>query len=401
MTAQPNIIELYADEYGLNETYQEIHKAPLTFTFCDAIYLSNPKKNREIASEFEKIIKKYLILHRNDFNEKILIRAIDHAQNYFFLKYASRQKQLKISALIMIQPPHLFGQPICNNLFILAVGDIKAYHINETKPELISYDPETPLLPSDLTPLQRFQYITNAIGNPNLKKKVFKIDNIKTTQLAILTYGYYHRTPTHKFLEYILDFENKKNLLIKSITDSHDRDHSTYLSFILLKNHTQQHTLKRKPQSNLYSNRNKEVSQKKHRFFHSYFYKSALIICSFILIVELYHHHSFSIFKSNPNFQKNHYELELDLNRPAPKKVFQFPYLKERKTLMNLKEKNFKQNQLIEKLNRRLREQSQVLRDFQIKLYSSNEIKHTQEPQNLKRQKDPFFLLSPQPDQPL
>lgn len=366
----PKIFHLCQDRFGLNETYQELHKDPLFCILCDALYLPKPEEGARIAKDFERIIKKYLSIHRHNFSEKTLQKALEYAQKHFFKKYTEDQNLLKITAFILAEPPNSEKNE-SRYFYIAGLGDFKLFEIQRSA-TLLFYDPETPKLPVNLSLKKRFQYVTNAIGHPYIKSSIIKVCAHDLGPLLLMSYGTYSSLSEEKWLHYASDFENKKNQIIRSIAKSKDKDHRKHLVYISFKNPNQ---LKEEEISSFTKKKHKQIKAlglSKGVHFFQWIFKISLVCILGLCILELTHNYPlFSALTANSHehFKNPIREPDMQLNLRSLKKPNRFPFIKERAFFVDMKKKQDRQAMIIEQLTLKLQDQDKLLRDLQIKTY--------------------------------
>ncbi len=370
MPISSKIFHLVQDVAGINETTQEFHNTPIFCVLCDALCLTHPEKNHQISREFERVIKKYLWLQKPHLNEKTLVKALEEAQKHFLKNYAKEFiKHLKLSVLLIIEP-HFQDKTRDPFLYVLGLGDFKLFQIDKSG-TLIFYDPETPQLPLNLSLKKRFNCLTNVIGQNHTRTTIHKIPINVAKSLLLVSYGTYSLIPEDKWIQYTLDFENKKNLLIRSFARSKERDHLKQLLYLNLK---QEEQLSQEIEQTLPPIKNEpERSPKKTFYTLNWAFKISTLLILGLCILEL----TQNVTARTPRtmrtlFRYLHKEPEMNLGlKSSNPKLFRLPLVRERAFVMDLKNKYERQSIVIEKLNNRIKEQDKALRDLQIKKLTS------------------------------
>ncbi len=347
----PKIIHLSLNRYGISETFFEQHNHALFYVFCDAIYLTDPTKNNSIAHEFEKLVKQHIYRHWNELSEKALKRAVEHAQNHFFKNYTSYESQLKVSLTIIIQDPASIGSNV-PKILIAGIGDIKVYHLDSSM-QLIYYDPEIPQLPENLSLKKRFHYITNAIGVPDTKCSVSSANIKPNSSLLVASYGSYHQTNKEKLFLLFSDFEQKKSQIFKLVSHAKEKDHINFLSFINFRE-------KQEAVSSIDSrvgHQEKTLAipsaEKKEKSFPVWILKIASVAIVSLLCLEFFNYYVNVSHASSPYsflINRSTKQVQTSVNMKAIKKPLEFPFLKERAYIVELKEKFDRQSEIIKKL---------------------------------------------------
>ena|GEM_PF-3566790 len=367
----PKIFHLCQDRSGLNETYQEFQNDPLFCVLCDVLYLPKPEEGSRIAKDFEKIIKKYLLAQRHNFTEKTLKQALDHAQKYFFRKYAEESKVLKITTLIIVEPPKQQEDP-SSFFYVIGIGDFKLFQVDKPS-SLLFYDPETPKLPANLSLKKRFQFITHAIGQPYIKGSIIRIQADQVNSLLLMSYGTYNALSEEKWIHLASDFANKKNQIIRTLSKATDKEHLKHLLYISFdsketqkEEHKKKHSLKENHRSNPY------LKFKKITHFFEWVFKVSVVVILGLCILELTQNYptltSFNVHSSD-QLRNPLREPDMKLNIRSLKKPIKIPFIKERAFIVDLKEKYERQTLIIDKLNEKIISQDRALRDLQIKTY--------------------------------
>lgn len=368
----PKIFHLSQDNFGLNETYQEFNQDPLFCVFCDALYLTKPEESPKIAKEFERIIKKYLSIHRHNFSEKTLKKALEEAQKHYSKQYDQKEHQLKIAVVIFFEPPKSGEGGSERYFYIAGLGDFKLFEVDKSSP-LLFYDSETPKLPIDLSLKKRFQYVTNALGHTHFKGSILKLKANDLGPLLLMSYGTYNSLSEEKWIQWAADFTNKKNHLIRSLSKIKDKDHQkqlVYLSFKIEESRKQ-------PEQPFLTKKNLSIeatTSKRVYYLLQWSFKIIFIFIIGISILELTHNYPLL-----SSWNQNHHEFfrgpikepEIHLNLRSLKTPIRFPFLKERAYFIDMKRRYEKQSLLIEKLHDQIQEQDQALRDLQLKTYHS------------------------------
>lgn len=367
MSASPKIFHLSYDDFGLSEVYHEFQREPLFYILCDALYLPKPELNGKIAKNFERVIKKYILLRKNEFSEKLLIKAVAHAQKYFLKNYTSIQGQLKVCATIVIQEPFHQSKPNKRTLYVAGLGDIKLFSI-ASSPKLMFYDPEISLFSDHLSLKKRFQYITNSIGTPNYKLKITKIDADESVNFALSTYGIYNEMGIDRLFSSSTTFESKKNQVHKLFSKFKDHEHCCHYVHFSLKSEA---SLKEPYRALPISKNDVEAESTKScaKSTTVTIFKALAIGMVMFCLFQLGNHYSLSPQNNaeHTSFKSPHKEPEMQLNLKSLKQPFKFPFLKERAFVIDLKNRCEKQVYIIEKLNQKIREQNKALRDLQMK----------------------------------
>ncbi len=363
----PKVFDLSMSENGINETFQDYRRAPFFRIFCDALFLTNPQEGSDIAKEFERVIKKFLYIHQNHLDERLLKKTIDHAQKYFFQNYAAYKKNLKISVLILARIPLSPGGS--DPLYVAGVGDMKLFSLSNTS-ELLFYDSENPKIPSDLTLQKRFRYLNNALGLQELKIPTFSLIPKENTNLLLAPYGGYRQWPEEKSIDPTIDLASKKKQLIKMLKKTGKSDHFRHLTFVSFVRNSEPRECP-SPSSNRLSGKSILFQVHKKKIFPSgnRLLKISVILTLCILGFEAYRHIRSSppsaiLLPENPLS-----EPRMQLPPESLKYSFLFPFFKERAYVVDLKEKYERQTLIIDKLNQTLREQDKTLRDLQVKSY--------------------------------
>lgn len=363
----PTISHLSLDSFGLSETLYEPHEELLFYVLCDAINLTNPSESLKISKIFEKSIRQYILLRRNEMSEKLLRKAMEHAQNYFYKHYLSFENQLKVSVVIIVQLPTSLTGHQNKKILISGVGDLKVYHL-DTSLQLIYYDSEIPQLPEALSFKKRFNYITNAIGAPDLRCRVTTSELSLDSSLLVATYGSYQQTNKEKLFSIFSDFENKKNQINKLIQKSKEKDHLKSFSLISFTKHL---LLQPQDPADPPTKEEKNEIEKKERYFPLWAVKIALVALVCLLCLEFFNYYlnitKTSTFAASSKTAPK--EVQTNLHLRSLKKPLEFPFLKERAYIVDLKEKYEKQNDVIEKLQDIISEQDKALRNLQVKSY--------------------------------
>lgn len=367
----PKIFHLCQDKFGLNESYQEFHNDPLFCVLCDVLYLSKPEESGRIAKEFERIIKKYLLAQRHNFTEKTLKQALDHAQKHFLKKYSKESKALKVTALVLVEPPK--QQDDASSFFyVVGVGDFKLFQVDKPS-SLLFYDPETPKLTPDLSLKKRFQYLTHAIGQPNLKSSIIRIQTDQVNSLLLMSYGAYNALPEEKWIHLAADFVNKKNQIIRTLSKAPEKEHLKQLLFVSFDTSEAQKQRKKKYSSSKENNRiNPYFKLKKIIHFFEWAFKVCVVVVLGLCILELTQNYPTltSLNVHSPDLLKNPLrEPDMQLNIRSLKKPVKIPFIKERAFIVDLKAKYDRQSLIIDKLNEKIVAQDRALRDLQIKTY--------------------------------
>lgn len=361
----PKITQLSIDSFGLSETLYEPKDKILSYVLCDAINLNNPSENLIIAKAFERNIRQYLQMHSSEISEKILKKAIEHAQNYFFKNFLPFENRLKVGAVIIIEHPSLHF-PDKKKVFIAGIGDIKVYHL-DTSLQLVYYDAEIPKLPDNLSFKKRFNYITNAIGAPDIRCSITTTDITPQSSLLISTYGGYNASNKEKLYTLFSDFENKKPHIHKFIQRNKEKDHFKSLSLISFdqpKNETSN------PQETNLCAEEMKKEEKKERFFPMWAIKIGLFALICLLCLEFFNYYINATKSDHISPGKVTAKVEEEnVNLRSLKRPLEFPFLKERAYIVDLKQKYENQNQMIEKLQEIIKEQDILLRNMQIKNY--------------------------------
>lgn len=364
----PKITQLSIDSFGLSETLYEPKDKILSYVICDAINLNNPSENLIIAGAFERNIRQYLQMHSSEINEKILKKAIEHAQNYFFKNFLPFENRLKVGAVIVMEHPSLHT-PGQKKVFIAGVGDIKVYHL-DTSLQLVYYDSEIPKLPENLSFKKRFNYITNAIGAPDIRCSITTTDLTPESSLLISTYGGYNSSNKEKLYSLFSDFENKKAQIHKFISRNKEKDHFRSLSLISFDSPKKEPLSSAEGKLITDDRKQKDKEDKKERFLPMWAIKIGLFALICLLCLEFFNYYistpKTSNFSSEKIATKNEQE---NVNLRSLKKPLEFPFLKERAFIVDLKQKYENQNQVIEKLQEIIKEQDMLLRNIQIKNY--------------------------------
>lgn len=366
----PTISHLSLDSFGLSETIYEPKEDFLVYVLCDAICITNPSESLKISKIFEKNVREYIHLHRNEIGEKLFKKAIEHAQNYFYKNYLSFENQLKVSLVIIAQEPNVKQGPYAGKILISGVGDIKVYHLDHSL-QLIYYDSEIPHLPENLSLKKRFNYITNALGTPDIKCKITSSELNQNSSLLIATYGSYHQTNKEKLFAIFSDFENKKNQVNRLIQRSREKDHLKSFSLITFHHQTLPENQKKIEATHLKENNKVIQDEKKERYFPMWAVKIALVALVCLICLEFFNYYISTMKTSpyGPSLKNTPKEVEANLSLKSIKKPLEFPFLKERAYIIDLKEKYERQSEVIEKLQDIISEQDKALRNLQVKSY--------------------------------
>ncbi len=367
----PKIFHLCQDRFGLNESYQEFHKDPLFCVLCDVLYLSKPEESGRIAKDFEKVIKKYLLAQRHNFTEKTLKQALDHAQKHFLRKYPEESKVLKVTALVIVEPPKQ-QEDASSFFYVIGVGDFKLFQVDKPS-SLLFYDPETPKLSSDLSLKKRFQYLTHAIGQPNLKGSVIRIQADQVNSLLLMSYGAYNALSEEKWIHLASDFANKKNQIIRTLSKAPEKEHLKHLLFVSFDSKEAQKKGEKKKSSSKENNRiSPYFKLKKITHFFEWVFKVSVVVILGLCILELTQNYPTltSLSAHSPDLLRNPLrEPDMQLNIRSLKKPVKIPFIKERAFIVDLKQKYDRQSLIIDKLNEKIVSQDRALRDLQIKTY--------------------------------
>lgn len=379
MPFSTKVFHLLQEAEGISETHQEFHQSSIFCILCDALYLPKPEKNKEIAKEFERVIKKYLWTQKPHLHEKTLIKALEEAQKHFLKNYAKAHKELKLSALMIIQSPPL-DQKTHPFLYIVGLGDFKLFQID--KPGgLIFYDPETPKLPLNLSLKKRFHCLTNAIGQSHARASIQKVSLDSPKSFLLLSYGTYSLIPEDKWLHYTTDFENRKSQLLRSFSKDKERDHVKHLLYLTVQQDTQEEedNSQSLPQSFLPK---PEAKLKKAVHLFNWTFKILILVILGLCILEFTQNASAHSQRSKDTLTRYlHKEPVMRLSlKNSNEKLFKLPLVRERAFVMDLKSKYDRQTLVIEKLNARIREQDKALRDLQIKKFKSLPPSQNEEP---------------------
>ncbi|MCH9633683.1 MAG: hypothetical protein S4CHLAM7_04150 [Chlamydiae bacterium] len=366
----PKIFHLCQNRLGLTETYQEFNREPLLCVLCDALHLSKPEENASISKDFEKIIKKHLLIQRHNFTEKSLKKTLDHAQKHLNTKYAQEAHLLKVSVLILIEAPNSEEEDE-KKFYICGVGDFKVLEINNPS-SVLFYDSETPSLPLELSLKKRFHYLTNVIGQSTMKASTHKFSSKQIPDFLILSYGSYSSIGEDKWEQIVSEFETKKNNLIRLVSKSNEKEHSNLLVYISL----QDHEIKNK-KSAIETKLNKPPSTSYFNFKKAFYslkwtLKVLVVLILGICIFELTQKTSMLSSFNNSTYdsvKSSVREPQKSLNLTSFNSPSKFSFIKERAYIVDLKEKYDRQTLTIEKLNMRIRDQEKLLRDQQIKTY--------------------------------
>lgn len=369
-TLYPVISRLSLDSLGLTETLYEPHDKLFFYVLCDPVNLSNPTASLKISKLFEKCIREYINLNRNDISEKLLKKAIEHAQNYFYKNYISSQNQLKVNVVIILQLPNENPNSVDRNILIAGVGDIKVYHL-DTSIQLIYYDPELPQLPEGLSYKKRFNYITNALGAPDIKCRITTSTLNHKSSLLVATYGSYSHTNKEKLFSVFADFENKKPQIHRLIQKSKEKDHLksySYISFFkpnLSKNLIVPNSTIREITGDC------EIEKKKDRYLPLWAIKIGLVAIVCLLCLEFFNYYLNSSKPPLYSLQKKvtPKQVQTNITLRSLKKPLEFPFLKERAYIVDLKEKYERQSEVVEKLQEIISEQDKALRNLQVRNY--------------------------------
>lgn len=370
----PKITQLSLNRFGISETFLEQHNNPLLYVFCDAIYLTDPTKNNQIAHEFEKLVKQHIFRHWNELSEKTLKKAVEHAQNHFFKNYTSEESQLKVSLTIIIQDPESIDSDT-PKILIAGIGDIKVYHLDSSI-QLIYYDPEIPQLPENLSLKKRFHYITNAIGVPDTKCNVSSASIKPNSLLLVASYGSYHQTNKEKLFSLFSDFEQKKNQIFKLISRTKEKDHANFFSYFNFQGKQKglgSVDLNTSQQENIQTTPN---LKKKEKSFPSWILKIASVAIVSLLCLEFFNYYiNVSQPSSSHSFLMNRSAkpIQTSTNLKTLKKPLEFPFLKERAYIVDLKKKFDCQSEVINKLQTIINDQEDALRDMQVKSFYKHE----------------------------
>lgn len=369
MRPASKIFHIYQDRQNLCETLLELQNEPLFCILCDVLYLPDPDQNARISKEFERTIRKYLWFQKQFLTEKTLSKALEQAQKYFIKNYEGQSKNLKISALILIEEPKKKATD-SRSCLVCGVGDFKLFKVDKPS-SLLFYDIETPQLPLNLSLKKRFNYLSNVIGSTNLQSSVQRLNLSQTKALLVISYGTYNLIPEEKWLQYATDFENKKNLIFRSLFRSKDKDHLKHYMYISLDcpYQSKQHSTQNTPSLTLTSPKSRLSPVLTGLIWSS---KIIAVLILGLCILELTQHKSslkqFAFYERLKNPLK---EPEMSLNFRSMKRPMRFPLVRERAYLIDLKEKNDRQTLVIEKLHNKVREQDKALRDLQVKHFTS------------------------------
>lgn len=374
MTQQlhPKILQINYDQLGVSETFFEPKSNLLFYILCDAINLSNPEKNLYIAREFEKIIKEYIHLHWTELTEKVLKKALEHAQNHFLKHYLAFENQLKIAITIIAEERKNIASET-RHLLIAGAGDVKVYQLDRTL-QLIFYDPEIPQLPENLSIKKRFHYITNAIGTSNFKGSITTAQLKPDSSLLIATYGAYNKVTKVKLFSLFSNIDQKKSQIYKLLTKSKDKDHMSFFSHISFKSkmlpYTHDTPVKPSPlHHTLFS------ESKKEKHFPVWILKIASVAIVSLLCLEFFNYY-INLTKTTPYHllvDEEPKSVQTSIDLKSLKKPLELPFIKERAYIVDLKEKYEQQSQVIEKLQSIVNEQDKALRDLQVKNFFQND----------------------------
>lgn len=368
----PKILQINHDHLGICETFFEPKSNLLFYVLCDAININNPEKNLSISREFEKIIKEYLHLHWTELTEKILKKALDHAQNHFLKNYLSYENQLKIAITIIVEESK--GTPSeIKNLLIAGAGDIKVFQLDKTL-QLLFYDPEIPQLPENLSLKKRFHYITNAIGPPNFKCSITSAQLKPDSSLLISTYGAYSKSNKTKLFSLFSNLEQKKPQVYKLLVKSKDKDHLGIFAHIAFKPKNLNSYSHETPAKTNFPH-SFFLDSKKEKHFPVWALKIASVAIVSLLCLEFFNYY-LKLTKTTP------YNLFVDdvpksvqtsIDLKSLKKPLELPFIKERAYIVDLKEKYDQQSKVVEKLQSIVNEQDKALRDLQVKNFYQND----------------------------
>ncbi len=358
----PKILQMSLDSFGMSETYFEPCTSPLVYILCDAVYLPRPEESVKVAKSFEKVLREYIQQHVHHLNETTLKKAIDHAQSYYLKNYYAFEGQLKLALVIILQLPNGSANELNKNIFITSVGDIKIYKIEDSF-KLVYYDPEIPRLPGNLTLKKRFNYITNSIGAIAPKATVIRYEIEPTDTLLIATYGSYHQIEEDKPIGYLPDLETKKIHLTKLLSKSKEKEHYQCFGVISFENKAQ---LTHPPSLSSEDLQGTDKSLRKELHFPTWAIKIGMAAILCLLCFELFNYYlkisKFSLYPHTSSHLVK--EEDITLNLKPLKRSLEFPFLKERAYISELKEKNIDHLQRIENLQKIINEQDKTLREF-------------------------------------
>ncbi len=369
----PKITQLSLSQFGLDETHLEPNDEPFSIVICDVISISTEIDARKVGLDFEKNIKEYLEMHHNDLSVKLLKRSVERAQNYFFKQYLKYEGLLKISLLILLKTPKLTASSSPDKVLVTSMGDIKFFSLDSSI-QLAYYDAKSPQLPDNLSTKKRFSYLNNAIGCKDLNFNYSEIPVEPRTSLLMATYGSYQQTPQDKLYALFSDYENKRHLVGKLMTKSKGK--SDLRSFLLIDFQKKAHPDFSSPLA-LSSSKlpHHELSSKKVRLFPVWAIKIACVAVVCLLSLEFFNHYL--------NSQRDTTERNLGVGRPKEihtqftlksiKKPLEFPFLKERAYIVDLKDRYKRQLELIDKLQQIINEQDKTLCELQVKEFYQQE----------------------------
>lgn len=350
------------DHFGMGETYFEPCSSSLVYILCDAVYLPRPEESIKVSKSFEKVVREYIQQHAHELNETTLKKAIDHAQSYYSKNYYAFEGQLKLALVIILQLPNGSANELNKNIFIASIGDIKIYKIEESF-KLVYYDPEIPRLPENLTLKKRFSYMTNSIGALTPKVTVIRYEIEPTTTLLIATYGSYHQIEEDKPIGNLPDLEAKKIHLSKILSKSKEKEHFQCFGIISFENKTPLTHVSSLSSENIQED---DKSLRKELHFPTWAIKIGMAAILCLLCFELFNYYlKISKFSLYPHTTLHLIkEKDTTLNLKPLKRSLEFPFLKERAYISELKEKNIGHLQKIENLQKIINEQDKTLREL-------------------------------------
>ena len=242
--------------------------------------------------------------------------------------------------------------------------------------QLIYYDSEIPQLPENLSLKKRFNYITNAIGVPDMKCSISSSALKRDSSLLVATYGSYHQTNKEKLFSLFSDFEQKKNHIYRLIYRSKEKDHFRFFSFINFKKQPENFLLQGYNSSPDQESYKSSKSKKKEKSFPSWIVKIASVAIISLLCLEFFNYYLNVSQNASPYsflLKDEEKSVHTNLNGKSLKKPLELPFLKERAYIIDLKEKYDSQAQVIEKLQIVIKGQEEALRNMQLKTLHKHE----------------------------